>query len=533
MRFKQQLLLMATVFAVTVSGCKKWDDHIAVDNQDLSKDLYTVVAEDASLRKFGELISKAGLDTLLRSSKTYTVWAPSNDALANMDPSLVSDIPRLRVFLLNHISNQQYFTKDAITLKRIGMLNGKYNNFLGNKFDEATLISSDKFVKNGVLHIIDKNINMLPNLWEYVNSTTSLYNQNSFIAGLNFNSFDPSIAVIDSISSTTGLPVYHAGTGVVVRNTFNDRAYDLRREEKQYTYFVMANAGFALKSDSLKPYFASSTLAITDSLAKWHTVKDLISDTLYPTIASLPASFVSRSGITVFINKSLIIESKKVSNGVVYVLSLVDAFTKNKFLQRNIEGESPTGFFSDKTGNVSYRIRPNPVTGLNYSDIFVTGHGVTDYYAYYRLNEMPSMKYNVYARAVNDFQTQAVFQSINPFLFIAPATFTQLPAVPVFIPTAPRTPAQLWYPVPGTRGGVAPLPAMYNFTAPGFAAVAAATPGAVFTDTFLGTFTSNLYGTLEFRLMSGPTATLPTLPVFGATGNGPMVLDYLRIVPVP
>ena len=533
MRLKQQFLLIATFFAITLSSCKKWDDHIAVDSQDLNKDLYTIVANDPTLSKFGELVSKAGLDTLLKSSKTYTIWAPSNDALASMDPSLVSDMPRLRAFLLNHISNQLYFTKDVPTVKRIGMLSGKYNNFVGNKFEDATLISADRFVKNGVIHVIDKNIPVLQNVWEYVNATSAQYLQNSYIAGLNFNSFDPSLAIIDSISSTTGLPVYRPGTGVVVRNTFNDRVFDLRREERQYTYFVMPNAGFTLKADSLMPYFASSTLAITDSLAKWNIVKDLIIDTLYPTIASLPASFVSRSGVTIPINKSLIIESKKLSNGIVYVLSLVDVYTKNKFLARTIEGESPSGFFSDKTGNTNYRIRPNPVTNQNYSDIFITGHGVTDYYAYYRLNDMPSMKYNVYARAVNDFQTQAVFQSINAFLFVAPSTFTQMTCVPVFIPTAPRTPAQLWYPVPSVKGGVAPLPAMYSFTAPSFAAVAAATPNPVYAETFLGTITSNAYGVLEIRLVSGPTATLPTLPTFGATGNGPLILDYLRLVPAP
>jgi Fasciclin domain len=492
MRFKQQIFLMVAVFTITISGCKKWDDHIAVDNQDLTRDLYTIIANDPSLSKFGELISKAGLDTLLKSSKTYTIWAPSNDALASLDPSLLSDIPRLRSFLLNHISNQLYFTKDAQSSKRIGMLSGKYNNFLGNKFEDATLISADKFVKNGVIHIIDKNIIIFPNLWDYVNATTAQYVQNSFIAGLNFNSFDPSIAIIDSISSSTGLPVYKPGTGVVVKNTFNEKAFDLRREEKQYTYFVMANTGFTLKADSLKPYFASTSLAVTDSLDKWNIVKDLVIDTLYPAIASLPASFLSKFGITVPVNKSLVIETKKLSNGVAYVLSLVDIYTKNKFLQKIIEGEFPTGFFSDKTANTNYRVRPNPVTNQNYTDILVSGHGVTGYYSYYQLKEMPSMVYNVYALAVNDFQTTNVFQSIGVRYFTPPATYTTLIT----------------------------NPAALNHAVPLKTAVGA------YNEVFLGTVTSTAYGTLEFRLTSGGTT-------LGSAGTAPIVLDYLRIVPVP
>lgn len=492
MRVKQQLLLIAAALTITISGCKKWDDHIAVDSQDLTRDLYTVIVNDPNLSRFIDLVSKAGLDTLLKSSKTYTIWAPSNDALAGIDPSLPSDIPRLRTFLLNHISNQLYFTRDVQTLKRIGMLNGKYNNFFGNKFEDATLISADKYVKNGVIHVIDKIIYALPSVWEYVNSTTAQFNQNAYIAGLNFNSFDPSLATIDSISSSTGLPVYRPGTGIVVRNTFNDKVFDLRREDRQYTYFVMNNAGFTLEADSLKPYYASTSLAATDSLDRWNVVKDIVIDTLYPTIASLPDSYISKFGITVPINKSLIIESKKLSNGIVYVFSLVNINTKTKFLQKIIEGEFPTGFFSDKTGNTNYRIRTNLATNQNYTDILVSGHGVTGYYAYYQLNEMPSMVYNVYALAVNDFQTANVFQSIGVGYYSTPTTFTALIT----------------------------NPAKLNHAVPLKAAVGA------FNEVLLGTVTSTAYGRLEFRLTSGGTT-------LGSAGTAPIVLDYLRIVPVP
>ncbi|MEI9808532.1 MAG: fasciclin domain-containing protein [Bacteroidota bacterium] len=127
-----------------------------------------------------ELVKQAGLDTLLKSSKTYTIWAPSNEALTTLDPAIVNDMAKLRSFLLHHISNQLYFTRDAQTVKRIGMLNGKYNNFLGNKLEDATITSADKFVKNGVLHIMDKYIPVLPNVWDYINATTAQYIQNSY-----------------------------------------------------------------------------------------------------------------------------------------------------------------------------------------------------------------------------------------------------------------------------------------------------------------------------------------------------------------
>jgi hypothetical protein len=106
---------------------------------------------------------------------------------------------------------------------------------------------------------------------------------------------------------------------------------------------------------------------------------------------------------------------------------------------------------------------------------------------------MPSMKYNVYALAVNDFQTANVFQSIGVGIFTTP---------------------------PSTYTPVITVPALLSYAVPLKAAVGA------FNEVLIGTFTSTSFGTLEFRLVSGG-ATL------GSSGTAPIVLDYLRIVPVP
>jgi hypothetical protein len=492
MRLKKEYLLLMALFTILFTGCKKWDDHTAIINQDLTRDLSAAVKGEPTLSKFAQLVTQAGLDSLLQSSKTYTVWAPTDAALATLDPSIPADINKLRSFILNHISNQLYFTRDAQTTKRIAMLNGKYNNFNGNKFEEATISTADRYVKNGVLHIIDKSLLVLPNLWEYITSNTATSLQNSFIAGLDYPTFDPSLAIIDSVSSTTGQPVYRPGTGIVIKNVFNERVSDTRKEEKQYTYFVIADAGFTLEADSLKPYFATPVTAVTDSLAKWNVVKDVLVDTLYPTIASLPAFLVSKSGITIPVNSADIIDSKKVSNGMVYILSVSAVNTVSKFRQVIIQGESPTGFLSDRTANTNYRVRLNPVTNQDYWDIMVSGHGVTSYYSYYRLNEMPTMKYNVYITGVNDFQNANVFQSIGVQFFSPPATYTAVTT----------TPAKLNHAVPKP------------------------TATGAYDEVLLGTFTSTSYGTLEFRLTSGGTT-------IGSTGTAPIVMDYLRIVPVP
>lgn len=463
---------------LSLAACKKWDDHVQVNNPDLNTNLFQAISANASLSKFKEYIVKARLDTLLQSSKTYTVWAPDNDALATLDPAVAGDTAKLRQFLMNHISNQSYFTRDAVNGLRIAMLNGKYNNFTAAKFDDAGLKSKDRFVSNGVLHVIDKPVYVLPSIWDFINSTTAQYTQNAYIAGLNFNGFDPNLAVVDSISSTTGLPIYHPGTGIVARNRFNERVYDTKREDRQYTYFLIGNTGFALESDSLKNYFKTGVPATNDSLAKFNTVKDLIVEGAYPVTAL--TNLTSRSGVPIPILPGSIVETKKLSNGIVYILNNVDVLTANKFKEIIIEGENPSGFLIDKPSNTNYRIRLNPVTNKNFSDLLVSGHGVTSFYSYYRLNDVPSIKYKVYGSAINDFQTGALTQSVVA-KSLSGSTYTTL--------------ATLAYAVPLSSAAGA-----YN-------------------EVLLGEFTMTSFGTLELQLT--------------ASGTSPIVLDYLRLVPVP
>lgn len=475
----KRYFLIGLFFTVGLTACKKWEDHTAIGNQDLTIDLSQAIASSSNLAKFLQYINSTGLDTLLKSSKTYTVWAPTDAAMATLDPAVVNDPVKLKSFLLNHISNQSYFTRDAGDTIRVPMLSGKYNNFSVAKFDEANITSADRFVKNGVLHIIDKSVVVLPSIWDHVNATATQYLQNAFIASLNFDAFDPNLAIIDSISSTTGEPIYRPGTGIIQRNRFNDRVYDLKAENKQYTYFLIADGGFTLESDSLQNYFKTASTTSTDSLAKWNTVRDLVVEGVYP--ASALAGLVSRYGVNIPVNGAMVTQTLKMSNGLVHVLNILDINTKDKFKEIIVQGENPSGFLVLRTANTNYRVRYNPVTAQDYTDIMITGHGVTNYYAYYRLNEVPSVKYQVYGLAINDFQTGALTQNVVVKYVVDPTTMTTL----------------------GTLSHVVPL-----YTAAG-----------AYNEKLLGEVTLANYGTLEIQLT--------------CLTNQALVLDYLRLVPVP
>ena len=475
----KSLTAVLLFFTLVITGCKKWDDHTAVTEPDLTVNLLEAVSSNPSLSKFREYIGTAGLDSVLQATKTFTVWAPTNTALQTIDPATVSDPVKLRAFVLNHISNQLYFTRDVAVPVRIQMLSGKYNTFSSTKFEDADIETSDRYVKNGALHTIKGMAPALQNIWDFINATTTQYAQNAYVKGLNYLAFDPSLAIIDSISVVTGLPIYRPGTGLVQRNYFNDRVYDLKREDRQYTYFVMQDANFVLEADSLKPYFATTSATATDSLTRWNTVKDLAYNVAYPTAATIPQPLISRSGITVPVNTAFVVLAQKMSNGYVYVMSKLDVPTKNKFLPITLEGENPSGFLqNDKTSFIQYRLRLNPVTSTNFNDIYIVGHGVTTFYSFYRTNELPSIKYQVYAKATNDFQTAAFNQTINAWnTSLGALTGTLTHAVPLF----------------NVAGG--------------------------YDEKYLGDITNIRFGTVDWRATSVTT--------------GPILLDYIRLVPVP
>lgn len=488
-------LLCAFFFTFFLSACKKWDDHTKLTNQDVSKTLSEEISQHSNLSKFFEYLKKTGLDNELASSKTYTVWAPMNDALQTLDPSIVNDSAKLRAFISNHIALGTYFKSNTSQPVRVAMLNGKRVTFSGSKFDDATITEADKYVGNGVLHVIDKIAPVYPNAWELQDNTKTTYLQSAYILSLTKKVFDPTNAIIDSINSQTGQPVYHPGTDSVLRNSYNTGVYDLHDESKQYTYFILTDAAFNTEIAKLTPYFKTSTTDSTNSLASYAVVKDLIVNGYY-TFDQLPALLTSKYGVKIPIDKSKIIETRKLSNGIAYVINGISFDVKDKIPTVIIQGENYRGFY-DPTGaavtprqnNVSavfVRYRVNPNNGQQFTDMFAYGHGISGLNALYTAFNLPSIKYKVYWVAVND--TLRLNGNVNP------VTFTQKLAM-------------------GARGAnllptVAPLtnnvtPLNYN-------------------EVYLGDYIMPAYGKLDMFLTAN-----------ASTGNGTnsLNLDYIKLVP--
>ena len=239
------ILFAGALASMGLYGCKKWDDHNAITDESLTSNLFEKISADTSLSRFTELLTKSGYDKLLASSKTYTVYAPDNAALAGLDAATVNDTARLRKFVGNHIGAQTYLTSATSATQRIAMVNGKYHNILGATIEDANIKRGDLRAKNGVFHVINKMLPALSNSWETLTTNSAIpAAQKDYLLSLFMNIYDTSHAVQIGVNPTTGAPVYQAGTDSVQTNRFWRSVYNLTDESKQYTLFVLVDTAW-------------------------------------------------------------------------------------------------------------------------------------------------------------------------------------------------------------------------------------------------------------------------------------------------
>ncbi len=408
------LLLMACSVALLLGSCTKWEKHNELTDPVLGKDLFQRVSENSDLSKFAELLVKSGYDKVIVSSKTFTVFAPTNAALATLDASIISDSAKLGMFVGNHIATQSYYTASPLQ-QRIPMVNGKYNNLEGKKLEDANITTADQLAKNGVLQVIDKMIPALSSIWETFETNTAIpAKQKAYFQSLYRNVFDVTNAVQTGVNPLTGKPIYKPGTDSVRSNLYWTGVQDLRNESKQFTFFLLADAAWDAEVNKMKPYYITTSADSTTNLSSWDVARDLTIEGAYSTLTTglgtdtLESKFKTRIPVL----KSAVTRTIKTSNGVIYIIGQVNTPLVNKLKPYYIEAENYFGTRVDRRGNTYFRDRFNPLTGKDFRDVLVSGHGVALFNINYKVNGAYSAKYKAYWVALNDFQTATYTQRL-------------------------------------------------------------------------------------------------------------------------
>lgn len=409
--FFRNLLLLSAV--LLNAGCRKMtEDHVAVTDPALDKNVLELLGSQAKYSTFARYLAYTDYDDVLASSKIFTVFAPTNDALATLDAAIVNDPVRLKRFVANHICEESLSLHAGSPARQIRMYNGKSLSLTATALEGSALFSMNQYASNGVVHELRNSIPARDNCWEFATSVSAPARQRTFMLSLFRNVFDPTNGVVTGIDPMTGLPIYKPGTDSVFTNMFWRHVHDLRNEEKRFTLFMVADAGWDAEIAANARYFPTSTTDSTTFATAWNIVRDFAVDTLLEP-GKLPDTVTSKFGARIPINRAAIRSTIKTSNGYVYVMDALPVAPLQRFRPRIIEAERYVAASHDRRSNTFFRDRYNDVLRMNYSDVLVLNHGIALFNLRYDLSEMPALKYKAYWIAVNDFQTAAYTQRLG------------------------------------------------------------------------------------------------------------------------
>ncbi|UKM63840.1 fasciclin domain-containing protein [Flavobacteriaceae bacterium GSB9] len=396
---------------VAVISCSDpWDDRIDKVDPNLTQNLAERIESTPQTSAFGKLLEETGLSGLLASSKTYTVWAPNNDAMAQVNPTLLSDLAKKRLFVRNHIALTAFSSVTEADTVTIQMLSNKYFQFKnGTVMAESNVVTVDQYASNGLFHIISEAIEPKQNIWQYINSQSGSNNMSDYL--LSLKQFD--LYQSDSIAKASE-PEIHELYADSLTNSYLNNVYNLNNEKNKYTFFMLKNSAFNDEVEKLKPYQIKTTVDSdsTAIYASYFATRDLA---FHKAVAreNLPDTLVSSFGVKVPINQDDIAEEIILSNGIVYVMDAMDIPLETRLLTTHIEGEEPIGFSENVRSSTFYREKEDP-DGVFFNDIMVQNHGVPQLAVNYNIGRnVYSTTYEVYWRAINDVQGNDFNQSLR------------------------------------------------------------------------------------------------------------------------
>uniref|UniRef100_A0A8C2ZVR3 Periostin n=1 Tax=Cyclopterus lumpus TaxID=8103 RepID=A0A8C2ZVR3_CYCLU len=181
------------------------------------KTIYELLVDDRRFKIFLSLMETAGLTDLLKQEGSYTIFAPTDDAFANLSREdfalLKSDLNALRIILLYHFSNGIFInggleggvTNLLKTLQGNNLQVISVNNSINvNSVDVA---ESDLMATNGVIHVVKNVLYPCAHVLEWV----------MFISGFSYEEIP--LTFIRKIITTTHVETVIQGEPTITKIT--------------------------------------------------------------------------------------------------------------------------------------------------------------------------------------------------------------------------------------------------------------------------------------------------------------------------
>lgn len=401
-------LFTAIIFSAAITGCTEWTEHYneewPMQSQGLS--LMQLLERNKATKQFAQMAEKAGYAGLLSSSQSFTVFAPTAEALADINTTDQTELQRV---VSNHIARQTY-PSSTPSGKGVRMLNGKIYRFGEyGTFGDCEIEQHDIKAINGLIHTLSNDkIKYSNNIYEYIQSnaeTSALY---EFIHSFDEMRFDADASIEVDIDSD-GRPIYDS---VMVRynRLLEDDAYGIghiNSEDSSYTMIVPTNSAWNTAYQrifpSFKVYDADQDLA--DSIQDIRTKLAIVSDLVYRGNIVGADSITSTTGSIIHSPAALMAGTleEQTSNGTVLTaktLNYNNRETWNKPI--NVEAEQQNGRTYNNTltsvymRNVTSASLIEGISGESYIEVMPISTS-TNPTVIFDIPNILAGKYNVYA----------------------------------------------------------------------------------------------------------------------------------------
>ncbi len=166
-----KILFIGLMVFGAVNCNKQWDEHYNTYPDTVDENVWDVIQKDPKFSGFVQIIKQAKMDTLFLSDISYTIFAPTNDAISGFQGSnQISNV------LLSYHICSHFINISSIQGKRqIQTLTEKFALFerVGNKvtIDGIEVIDESPLFRNGKFFTMGQVIEPRPNLYEYYQFT--------------------------------------------------------------------------------------------------------------------------------------------------------------------------------------------------------------------------------------------------------------------------------------------------------------------------------------------------------------------------
>lgn len=383
-----------------------WAKHMSEGSKgSATSNLMEVINNTPELSVFASLIEKAELDFQYVNPGAYTVWAPTNEALGSLSADIKDDSEQLKQFINNHISAMLYPQDSKQESMRCKMINGKHveiNMSEPSIMDKVITGDFNHLATNGILHIVDQSIDVLPNIWEFIESTDLDHKQIDFLNSLSDSVFNDEIATLIGYDPITSKPLYDTLSGMMWYNPYVSDHVDLKNEDSLYTFLLLEDDVYDSHYTRFEPYY---NLKATDdrdpeAFSNYMVCYDLTGLGIQD-LTNTNGFMIAVSGIEVPFTGGGLLETIKTSNGIIHRLSACDLSLEKKFPPIIVEGEDIDKFIYTDGGKTGYtRVNPKASGGF---DFVLDDHDANPGRIVYNMGMIAATKYEFYWVAVDDF----------------------------------------------------------------------------------------------------------------------------------